>query len=82
MTHYVFDIAQVERTGQSAPAKSHSAYVITQHYITSYVLFHLLSQCRTLGNATVGRQITVCTVTHCVMLSLTRTSGLNKHSAM
>lgn len=51
-------------------------YVITPLYITSYVLFHLFSQCRTLGNATVGRQITVCTVTHCVMMSLTRTSGL------
>lgn len=82
MTHYAFEIAQVQRTGRTAQANSHYIYVITPHYITSYVLFHLLLQCRTLGNATVGRQITVCTMTHCVMMSLDQRFWSDKHSAM
>lgn len=78
MTHYAFEIAKVQHTGHTAQANSHYIYVITPHYITSYVLFHLLLQCRTLGNATVRRQITVCTMTHCVMMSLDQNLWSNK----
>lgn len=50
----------------------YTGHVIIQQPIISYVLSQLLSACsekhRTLGNATVGRLITFCTVTHCVMM--------------
>lgn len=59
-------------------AKYHYIHGITEHYITRYVLFPLLSSIskqkyRTLGNATVGEaDYSLHSMTHCVMMFLTR----------